>query len=117
MRRLPWISLILCVGEQVSILRVIHLLTKKLDLSLVQVLITRNHQSLVKNGRQLSSTSNASGRKITKFGKALTTPLANKWFFSIDGIVKYALTLPLNAIPVVGTAFFLGYNGELDVVV
>jgi len=27
--------------------------------------------------------------------------------------VRYLLTLPLNFIPVVGTAFFLGYNGVL----
>ena len=28
-----------------------------------------------------------------------------------DNAVRYLLTLPLNFIPVVGTAFFLGYNG------
>lgn len=27
--------------------------------------------------------------------------------------MRYLLTLPLNFIPVVGTAFFLGYNGAL----
>lgn len=26
--------------------------------------------------------------------------------------MRYLLTLPLNFVPVVGTAFFLGYNGE-----
>lgn len=26
-------------------------------------------------------------------------------------MVRYVLTLPLNAIPVLGTAFFVGYNG------
>jgi len=31
---------------------------------------------------------------------------------SQDNVVRYLLTLPLNFIPVVGTAFFLGYNGE-----
>ena len=28
--------------------------------------------------------------------------------------MRYILTLPLNFIPVVGTAFFLGFNGELE---
>jgi len=31
---------------------------------------------------------------------------------SVDGIVRYVLSLPLNFIPVVGTIFFLGYNGK-----
>lgn len=30
---------------------------------------------------------------------------------SMDGIVRYVLSLPLNFIPVIGTVFFLGYNG------
>lgn len=31
---------------------------------------------------------------------------------SVDGVVRYVLSLPLNFIPVVGTVFFLGYNGQ-----
>lgn len=31
-----------------------------------------------------------------------------------DSIVRYVLTLPLNFVPVVGTAFFLGYVGSFE---
>ncbi|KAF8755679.1 Etoposide-induced protein 2.4 (EI24), partial [Rhizoctonia solani] len=31
--------------------------------------------------------------------------------FSKEGIIRYILSIPLNFIPVVGTVFFLGYNG------
>jgi len=31
---------------------------------------------------------------------------------SVDGVVRYVLSLALNFIPVVGTVFFLGYNGQ-----
>lgn len=35
---------------------------------------------------------------------------------SVDGVVRYVLSLPLNFIPVVGTVFFLGYNGQSSAV-
>ncbi len=49
------------------------------------------------------------GGSVTKLGKAIARPLTGK--LSTDGIVRYILSLPLNLIPVVGTVFFLGYNG------
>jgi hypothetical protein len=41
-------------------------------------------------------------------GSALVRPLQG---VSFDGLVRYLVTLPLNFIPVVGTVFFLLYNG------
>lgn len=43
-----------------------------------------------------------------QLGRVLSRPLAK---LSVDNMVRYLLTLPLNLIPVVGTVFFLGYNG------
>ncbi|KAJ9110762.1 hypothetical protein QFC20_002803 [Naganishia adeliensis] len=73
------------------------------------VLLARNHTELVKKGRQLNPASKANGGKVTQLGRAITKPLSSK--LSTDGIIRYVLTLPLNFIPVVGTVFFLGYNG------
>lgn len=75
------------------------------------VLLSKNHRELVQKGR-LSSAQTSSGGKITKLGKAITKPIGGKWFMSVDGVVRYVLSLPLNFIPVVGTVFFLGYNGS-----
>jgi hypothetical protein len=72
-----------------------------------QVLLARNHRELVSNGRAVSKGSSGGG-KVTKLGKAITKPLTGKWFMSVDGIVRYVLSLPLNFIPVVGIVFFLG---------
>ena len=44
-------------------------------------------------------------------GSALVKPLQA---FSAGGILRYALTLPLNFVPMVGTVFFLLYNGHRD---
>lgn len=48
------------------------------------------------------------GGRTGDVGKALVKPLQG---FTFDGILRYIVTLPLNFIPVVGTAFFLLYNG------
>ncbi|KAK1922928.1 hypothetical protein DB88DRAFT_493169 [Papiliotrema laurentii] len=68
------------------------------------VLVQKGHSALVERGRQVTD----SGGKSKQLGRMLTKPLSR---FSTDNIVRYLLTLPLNFIPVVGTAFFLGYNG------
>jgi hypothetical protein len=78
---------------------------------MLKVLLSKNHRELVQKGR-LSSAQTSSGGKITKLGKAITKPIGGKWFMSVDGVVRYVLSLPLNFIPVVGTVFFLGYNGQ-----
>jgi hypothetical protein len=77
------------------------------------VLLAKNHTTLVQKGRILSPSSG--GGKVTKLGKAITKPISGK--FSVDSAVRYVLSLPLNLIPVVGTVFFLGYNGGLQKIV
>jgi len=92
---------------------VIMFLTRTLLLATAQVdlfdavLLAKNHTQLVQKGRLLNPSNN--GGKVTQLGKAITRPLAGR--FSTDSIVRYVLSLPLNLIPVVGTVFFLGYNG------
>lgn len=68
------------------------------------VLAQKGYDELVSKGRQVNKQSGASS-----LGKSLLQPITSK--YSTAGLVRYLLTLPLNAIPVVGTAFFLGYNG------
>jgi hypothetical protein len=57
---------------------------------------------LVKQGRKRLG---GDGKDV---GKAIVRPLQG---FTFDGIMRYLITLPLNFIPVVGTVFFLLYNG------
>ncbi|KAL7422478.1 hypothetical protein Q5752_003126 [Cryptotrichosporon argae] len=68
------------------------------------VLLQKGQIALVERGRQVS----AADGKPRVLGRLLTKPLSK---FSTDGIVRYILTLPLNFIPVVGTASFLLLNG------
>jgi hypothetical protein len=68
------------------------------------VLVGRGHQQLVMKGRSVTNT--ASGAK--KLGKTVAGPLQR---FSKAGLIRYLVSLPLNAIPVVGTAMFLLFNG------
>lgn len=74
------------------------------------VLLQLGKQNLVERGRQVRSSS--SGFKV--LGRSLTKPLSG---FSKEGIVRYVLSLPLNSIPGVGTAFFLVYNGTQVLIV
>ncbi|KAL1412690.1 hypothetical protein Q8F55_000437 [Vanrija albida] len=69
------------------------------------VLVQRGYSALVENGRAVTT---KRGTNVRVLGKILTRPLSK---FSTDSVVRYIITLPLNFIPVVGTAFFLGYNG------
>ncbi|CAD6579280.1 MAG: hypothetical protein TREMPRED_002441 [Tremellales sp. Tagirdzhanova-0007] len=68
------------------------------------VLVEKGQTTLVERGRQVTS----SGGKTKQLGNILTKPLSR---FSTDSLVRYVLSLPLNLIPVVGTVFFVGYNG------
>lgn len=72
------------------------------------VLLQEGHESLVSKGRELTSSSSRSG--FERLGKSLTSSLDR---FSSDNIIKYIISLPLNAIPLVGTISFIFYNGEL----
>ncbi|CAE6501183.1 unnamed protein product [Rhizoctonia solani] len=68
-----------------------------------ETLLLQGQTALVSNGRELTT---QSGSKA--LGRLLLKPLNR---FSKDGIIRYILSIPLNFIPVVGTVFFLGYNG------
>ena len=69
------------------------------------VLLQQGQDQLVSKGREVGK-SGPSG--ASKLGKSITKPL-NK--FSKEGLIRYLVSLPLNAIPVVGTVLFLLYNG------
>ncbi|GAA5936504.1 uncharacterized protein JCM15063_001904 [Sporobolomyces koalae] len=67
------------------------------------ILIQRGHSQLVEKGRQVSRSSGG-----VQLGKSLLKPVKR---LSADGIIRYLITLPLNLVPGVGTAVFLGING------
>ncbi|KAK4057212.1 hypothetical protein OIO90_001707 [Microbotryomycetes sp. JL221] len=69
------------------------------------VLVQKGHSDLVEQGRTLNKT----GGQIT-LGKSVLKPISKR--FSTEGLWRYLITLPLNFIPGVGTAFFLYYNGS-----
>lgn len=68
------------------------------------VLVQKGYSDLVAKGRQLKSQGGTSS-----LGSSILKPITSK--YSTEGLVRYLITLPLNAVPVVGTAFFLGFNG------
>ncbi|KAM0751609.1 hypothetical protein T439DRAFT_324796 [Meredithblackwellia eburnea MCA 4105] len=69
------------------------------------VLAQKGYADLVEKGRSVRK----SGGGIV-LGKSLLRPISSR--FSTEGLIRYIVTLPLNAIPAVGTLFFLGYNGQ-----
>jgi len=72
-------------------------------------LIARGQRELVVRGKmRIGGGSSSSGKGV---GKALVRPLQG---FTPSGIIKYALSLPLNFVPAVGTAFFILYNGSRE---
>ncbi|KAF8516049.1 hypothetical protein JB92DRAFT_2912199 [Gautieria morchelliformis] len=70
-------------------------------------LVGKGQAGLVSKGRELKTGDHREG--IDKLGKSLMEPL-NK--FSLAQLVEYILLLPLNVIPVVGTATFLVIQGR-----
>ncbi|EJU00902.1 hypothetical protein DACRYDRAFT_108257 [Dacryopinax primogenitus] len=68
-----------------------------------QVLLDHSLLILLSHGRELKKSH--TGRRL---GAVLTKPLAR---FSPRAILTYILSLPLNLIPLVGTVFFVLYNG------
>lgn len=82
------------------------------------MLLQKGCTELVERGRQVTTT----GGRTKQLGAILTKPLSRFSTVSLhrpfkrdvrplmkqDNIVRYVLTLPLNFVPVVGTAFFLG---------
>ncbi|KAG8864114.1 hypothetical protein FRB96_006988 [Tulasnella sp. 330] len=107
-------------------------LAPALDNTFDAVLLQQGHAALVAEGREIQGSGNSK-----RIGKALSAPLnrfskQGKTFlwilvlknpfateFELTGftlfygtaIITYLMSLPLNAIPLVGTIFFLFYNG------
>jgi hypothetical protein len=69
-----------------------------------QVLVQKGHEALVQKARPIITKSN----NTKQLGKLFKAPFEK---LNTDNLVRYVLTLPFNFIPVIGTAFFLGYNG------
>ncbi|KDQ14627.1 hypothetical protein BOTBODRAFT_187687 [Botryobasidium botryosum FD-172 SS1] len=70
-------------------------------------LVCEGQEALVSRGRELKPGGSKQGAK--KLGKMVMQPL-NK--FSISHLVEYFMMLPLNLIPIVGTATFLILQGR-----
>jgi len=70
------------------------------------VLIQQGHTSLVSRGRQITRSGGQKG--FVKLGKSVIAPF--NWF-NKERIARYLISLPLNAVPFIGTVLFLLYNG------
>ena len=68
-------------------------------------LLSQQCTNLVEGGRQIK----AGGDNIARLGKLLKRPFAK---FTPNAIVRYVIYLPLNFIPVVGTAVFIALQGK-----
>jgi hypothetical protein len=68
-------------------------------------LLSRDETGIVSEGREVRSGSDP----IKKLGKVLKSPFDK---FSPKAIVRYLMYLPLNFIPVVGTAVFVFFQGS-----
>ena len=68
-------------------------------------LLARNESGIVSNGRELKSGGNA----ISRLSKITRRPFEK---FNLKALVRYFMYLPLNFIPVVGTAVFVFIQGR-----
>lgn len=69
------------------------------------VLVSKECTNLVSEGRQIR----AGGDSMARLGKLIKKPFAK---FSPNSIIRYLLFLPLNFIPIVGTAIFIILQGK-----
>lgn len=77
----------------------------KMDLIFDTVLLDHNLDDLVSQGREVSK-----GGGVKRALKAkLHSPLSR---FSVDALIRYIITIPLNLIPAVGTILFIVLNGR-----
>lgn len=75
-------------------------------ISVDAVMVQQGHADVVQRGREVKSNNG-----VKTLGKSITKPLSR---FSKAGIIRYIVSLPLNALPFIGTALFLLYNGGVD---
>lgn len=69
------------------------------------VLLSKDCTNLVSEGRQIQ----AGGDSIARLGKLVKKPFAK---FAPNAVIRYFLYLPLNFIPIVGTAIFILLQGK-----
>jgi hypothetical protein len=103
---LAWVSTIALVLSESAVIITTLSRTFLIDEALIDifdmVLVSENQTNLVKNGRELKSSGGG-------LGKLLKKPFAR---FSLQAIIRYFLYLPLNFLPIVGTAAFLLMQGK-----
>lgn len=84
------------------------LIEDKRDLLFDTVLLDHGLDSLVSRGRDVTQSSKT-GKLTGKVKAKLTSPLQK---FSLESLVRYLLTIPLNMIPAIGTILFVVLNGR-----
>ncbi|KAL0632160.1 hypothetical protein Q9L58_008953 [Maublancomyces gigas] len=104
-----WISTIALVLSESAVIITALSRSFLIDEALIDifdaVLLQENLPMLVQNGRELNPSDNVLGR----LGKAVKKPFSK---FTIKSLVSYLVWLPLNFIPVVGTAIFIFVQGR-----
>lgn len=75
------------------------------------VLISKGQEHLVSRGREVKGQRSNQENWVGRLGKKVTST-RERWSF--DGIVKRLLYLPLNFIPLVGTALFVFARGRAE---
>lgn len=70
-------------------------------------LVARGEPELVAKERQVKSRS--AGDAIARLGKVMSRPFEK---FTPSGLIRYLMYLPLNFIPIVGTAMFVALQGK-----
>lgn len=96
-------TILLVLNESATITNMVarnYLLQDALLNTFDGTLLSRNKGELVMQGRELKSGNDP----VARLGKALMSPFSK---FSPKAIVRYFLYLPLNFIPVFGTAVFI----------
>ncbi|KAL6361631.1 hypothetical protein LRP88_05103 [Fusarium phalaenopsidis] len=99
---------LLVLNESTTIINLIsrnYLLRDALLDTFDGTLLARGDTQIVSEGREVKSGSDP----IQKLGKILKSPFER---FSPKAIIRYVMYLPLNAIPVVGTAIFIIIQGR-----
>ncbi|EEU46832.1 uncharacterized protein NECHADRAFT_58982 [Fusarium vanettenii 77-13-4] len=99
---------LLVLNESTTIINLIsrnYLLQDALLDTFDGTLLTRGDTQIVSEGREVKSGSDP----MQKLGKILKSPFEK---FSPKAIIRYVMYLPLNAIPVVGTAIFIALQGR-----
>lgn len=102
-------TVLLILSESSAIINILSksfLLDEALMDTFDGTLVCRNMTDFVAEGRQINR---GSSNPIGKLGKAVKKPFER---FTPQAIIRYVMYLPLNFIPVVGTALFITMQGR-----